>query len=180
MPELPVGAPLRPISRRSALLVCISSCFAGPVHVSAFGDAHFWDKEDPSAWTPDEISQLTTNSPWAKQVTADLNNNTSSGPASTPRMGGRGGSRGGGGGGGGASSPNLPKFKGVVRWASAAPVRAALKLKFPELLSGHYVISVSGLPITSGPGGEESESAKSASDPFAGLKEQTSLQLKRG
>ncbi|MGA8596855.1 MAG: hypothetical protein WB676_19260 [Bryobacteraceae bacterium] len=179
MPKLLVGAPFVPLSRRSALFACVCSCFAGPARVLAFSDSHFWDKEDPSAWTPDQVSQLTTDSPWAKQVTADLNENNSSGPTSTTRMGGRGGRR-GGVAGGGSSPSNLPKFKAVIRWASATPIRTALKLKFPDSLAGHYVISVSGVPIMSPPSAGEDENTKPGNDPFAGLKEQTSLQLKRG
>jgi hypothetical protein len=142
----------------------------------AFGAAHFWDKEDPSAWTPDEISQLSTNSPWAKQVNAELKSNESSMAASTPRTPGRGGRR----STGGESAPDLPKFQGIVRWASAAPIREALKLKFPDSLTGHYVISVSGLPVMSGAESGEDEGGKARSDSLASLKEQASLQLKRG
>jgi hypothetical protein len=179
MAELMVSSSPTLLSRRSALLVFLCSCSVNPARVLAFGDSHFWDKEDPSAWTPDQVTQLTTDSPWAKQVSADLNDNTSGGPANAPRMGGRGGRR-GTAGGAGSTSPNVPRFKAVVRWASAAPIRTALKLKFPESLSGHYVISVSGVPIMSPPPADENAGGKPGTDPFAGLKEQTSLQLKRG
>lgn len=64
-------------------------------------------------------------------------------------------------------------MQAVIRWASAKPIREALHLKFPDALSAHYVISVSNLPIVSG-------QDDSATDPFAALKEQTSLEVKRG
>src|ERR1035438_3639925 len=31
-----------------------------------FGASDFWNKKNPSAWTSDEILQLSKNSPWAK------------------------------------------------------------------------------------------------------------------
>ncbi|MBI3210507.1 MAG: hypothetical protein HYZ37_16605 [Candidatus Solibacter usitatus] len=57
----------------------------------------FWNKKEPSEWTGAEIHELTTKSPWAKEVTAK------GGPAGgggAPRGGG-GNPRGGGGMGGG-------------------------------------------------------------------------------
>ncbi len=72
------------------------------------------------------------------------------------------------------SGDSSPKFQGVVRWASAKPIRLALKLQFPPSLSGHYVISVSGLPIVSGHGGDDGSTA----DSYDGLKAQTSLQVR--
>jgi len=39
------------------------------------------------------------------------------------------------------------QYKGVVRWESAKPVQAALHTQIPEAFNGHYVISVSGIPI---------------------------------
>ena len=49
---------------------------------------------------------------------------------------------------GAGDTSGSPKFEGVVRWASAKPIRLALKEKFPEDLEGHFVISVSrSLPL---------------------------------
>ena len=54
-------------------------------------------------------------------------------------------------------------------------MREALKLKFPNSLDGHYIISVSGLPVMSEtPGDADNDNS------LAALKEQTSLLLKRG
>jgi hypothetical protein len=76
---------------------------------------------------------------------------------------------------GASSGSGSPKFTGVVRWASAKPIRLALKLQLPPSMAEHIVISVSGLLIVSGHGGEDSSSG--ASDTFDGLKEQTSLRV---
>jgi hypothetical protein len=160
-------------SRRSFLLLPLCVAFYTPTRLAAANTSRFWNQKDPAQWTSDEILRLTTNSPWAKQVAAELNNDNSSLGGGAPRSGGRGGRRGGGGGGGSMSS-NLPKFQAVVRWASAAPIREALKLKLPSSLDGHYVISVSGLPLMSA--GEND----SQHDPFEMMKEQTKLQVKRG
>jgi hypothetical protein len=150
---------MKALSRRSILLLPLS----------AWASSHFWDKDDPSTWTADEITQLTTKSPWAKEATAELKSNDSNMAGAAPRAAGRGRR---GGGSAGAASPGLPKFQSIVRWASAKPIREALKLKFPESLAGHYVISVSGLPIIS-PG-------DTGDDSFATIKDQTALLLKRG
>ena len=37
-----------------------------------FAAADFWNKKDPKDWTRDEIDRLTTDSPWAKPVSAQI------------------------------------------------------------------------------------------------------------
>jgi hypothetical protein len=86
-----------------------------------------------------------------------------------------GGGRGGGGGGG------LQQFKGTVRWESAKPVIEALKAQPPDAFANHYVISVSGIPLSPGrrraaPGDEEGNAPSAAMlDRLKGL---TTLQPK--
>jgi hypothetical protein len=55
----------------------------------------------------------------------------------------------GGGGGGRNRGGGMPtqSYKGIVRWESAKPILDALKTPIPEAFAGHYVISVSGLPL---------------------------------
>jgi hypothetical protein len=138
----------------------------------AFGvDSEFWNTEQPDKWTSDEIQELITKSPWAKPVTAELK---AYAPLSS-NVGGRRRNMGVGTGRAGAGdTTGSPRFPGVVRWASAKPILLALKQQLPDDLQGHFVISVSGLPIVSGHGGDDS----SAGDSYAGLKQQTSLQVK--
>ncbi len=144
------------------------------------GGDDFWNTESPDHWTPEEIEAITTKSPWAKPVTAQIKGSS---PLSGAGTGGGGGGRRGGGGmgrstvgrsAGANSGEGSPKFGGVVRWASAKPIRLALKLQFPPSLAEHFVISVSGLPIVSGHGGDDS-----SADSYDGLKAQTSLQVRR-
>ncbi len=160
------------LTRRSALLLSTASCLLKPGPASASDTAKFWDKKDPSAWTTEEISQLTNNSPWAVSVTAEVKSNDSNMAGSVPAVGGRGGRR--GVSTAGTAPQTLPKMQAVIRWASAEPIRQALHLKFPASLTGHYVVSVSGLPMISG------QDAAEEADAFASLKEQTSLEVKRG
>ena len=160
------------LSRRKALLAMAGSFVIGAKSSSAFGvDSEFWNTEEPNKWTSDEIQELISKSPWAKPVTAELKAYAPLSSAgggrrrnmgvSTPRAGA-------------GDTSGSPKFQGVVRWASAKPIRLALKEQFPEDLEGHFVISVSGLPIVSGHGGDDS----SGGDSYAGLKQKTSLQVK--
>src|SRR6201986_1559569 len=41
----------------------------------AFGASDFWNKKEPSAWTSDEVLQLTTRSPWARDTRVELKPN---------------------------------------------------------------------------------------------------------
>ena len=56
-----------------------------------------------------------------------------------------------GGGSTGRRNPGgapVQSFKGTIRWESAKPILEALKSKLPEGFGNHYVISVSGIPIS--------------------------------
>jgi hypothetical protein len=132
------------------------------------GDERFWDKQEPAAWTPEQKTQFLCASPWAKQVTAVLISNDSNMAGATPRPAGsgrRGAVYSSRGTSDSSNGPAMPKFQGLVRWVSAAPMQQLLKLKLPEGFQGHYVISVTGLPV-----GEDA----------AIIAEQTTLQLKKG
>ena len=106
-------------------------------------DTEFWNRKDPSEWSADEIDRMITKSPWAREIAA-----------STPQS-----RQGGGRGRGGLSIPGRrsssaaakggAQFNGVVRWESAKPVLAAMKTPLPGEFSEHYVISVSGIPLSS-------------------------------
>lgn len=97
--------------------------------------------------------------------------------------GGMGGGRGGGGGGGqgrgGGRSPGRSQVKGTVRWESAKPILEALKSPLPEAFAGHYVVSVSGFPMTGGRGSEvgpEERGAETSEDALDRLKSFTYLE----
>lgn len=129
---------------------------------SLFAASEFWNKKNPSAWSEQEIAQLTSHSPWAREVNAefevdtDYTTNGTAGP--TVGRGGQlnapgtnssgapaqielGRDQNGGRRGARHSEPV------IVRWESAQPVRDALGKPLAAEFEGRYVISVSGLPV---------------------------------
>ena len=148
-----------------------------PLSLALSPASDFWNTEPPESWTPEQVEEITSKSPWAKPVSAQIRGYSPLSGAGAGRSGG--GRRGGGGtvpmgrSAGANSGEGSPKFTGVVRWASAKPIRLALKLQFPPSLAEHFVISVSGLPIVSGHGGDDG----AGGDSYDGLKAQTSLQV---
>ena len=39
---------------------------------TAYAASDFWNKKAPTAWTNEEIAQLTSHSPWAREVNAEF------------------------------------------------------------------------------------------------------------
>jgi len=157
-------------SRRKALQTMAGSLALSMGSPLALGvDSEFWNTEEPDKWTAEQIQELISKSPWAKPVSAELKAFAPLSSTTGRRRNMAGIPRAGAG-----DTSGSPKFEGVVRWASAKPIRLALKENFPEDLEGHFVISVSGLPIVSGHGGDDS----TGGDAYAGLKQKTSLQVK--
>jgi hypothetical protein len=154
------------LTRRSVLTIAVGTGF----RLYAFS-SDFWNKKDPKDWDRQEIDQLTSKSPWAKEVSAagSNNNNGYGGPnntGGTGPMGGGGGPMGGGGGiggiggmggggmgGGRRNRGQMPaqNIRGTVRWESAKPIMEALRTdSFPQGFADHYIISVSGIPLDPG------------------------------
>ena len=162
-------------SRRSLLAVAAGLQFIpSEAWPNKYSNEAFWNTEDPANWTAEQIRLLTTDSPWARPVTAVVKMYSPNSPSSGSR-GGRGNVYSGhtGRGASSTSSDDMPKFQGTVRWASAKPIMLALKEKLPESLANHYLISVSGIPVISGHEGDTA-----AGDSFELLKTQTALQVK--
>ena len=149
------------ITRRSAILgIGLGTGLAA--WASAPGES--WNDKQPSQWSEKDIQRLLTKSPWAKEVTPEMDFTGMEGPGMVgPPMGGPG--MGGPGGPGGPFN-----MTAVVRWESAAPLREAAKSKLPLDPSGSYVVSVSGLP--------DELVAATAELSLGSLKETTSLQRK--
>ena len=113
-----------------------------------FGATEFWNAKDPSTWNDEEIVILTTRSPWSREAVP--NYKSSDDPTgmsdAAASMGGRGGGR--------REAP----ARIIVRWESAQPILDALKAPpFAADLAGHYVLTVTNLPIEiirRGPRGE--------------------------
>src|SRR5579884_1841990 len=55
-------------SRRTLLALATGAGVSVFCPVSAWAKSEFWNQKDPSQWTAEEINQILTKSPWAKQV----------------------------------------------------------------------------------------------------------------
>src|SRR5581483_4949258 len=88
------------LSRRDLFALAAGATAAGWSRLDAF-NSDFWDKKPPSEWTSEEIEKLTTKSPWAKQVSAQM------------AAGGGGGAGGGGRGGMGGGGMGGPRIGGI-------------------------------------------------------------------
>ena len=105
---------------------------------------NFWNKEDSSTWSEDEVVLLTTRSPWAKNVRVDLK------PKGKDAEGNRGPDPGpspfgvnrGEGGRTAAKAINA-----TVTWESALPLFDAQHQRLPADFRNHYVIGVKDFPI---------------------------------
>lgn len=133
--------------------------------------AEFWETKAPEDWTPEEVEQLLTDSPWSQEISLKFVGDTSQPIGGGSSGGGIGfpGRRRQPGAGGGISLPDGGwggKFSAagtrsgafqeadlVVRWSSAAPIRQALLRagaqhieERPDLLERYYVVSLSRIP----------------------------------
>ena len=91
------------LSRRFVLALAAGGLVARGLRASP---SEFWNKKDPSQWTSEEIDQLTSKSPWAKEVTAQF----AAGEEDGSRRGGQTGGGYPGGGGGGGGSVGMPRI----------------------------------------------------------------------
>ena len=165
------------LSRRSTL--SLTALLAGTRLGLAWAKAQFWEVKPPADWSENEIKELMTKSPWAKQVTAEFKGGGGPSMGGMGGGGGGGGRRGGGGGGGGGMGgggglgggggdmggggggggmggggmPSMPQIKAMIRWETAAPIIQAGQRKWPASVAGHYLISVTGLPMPGAGGG---------------------------
>jgi len=133
-------------TRRTGLKTLISvaaAMFCRPQTGAAA--AHFWESRPASQWTPEEISQFVSSSPWAKQVMAQYRvslEELAPRPGSEPQQG-RGEAR--AGECGLVPCGSIMPGGVTVIWESAQPVREALHPVIPTQFNGRYVISIRGL-----------------------------------
>jgi hypothetical protein len=152
-----------------------------------FAKKPFWLEKPADQWSPEEVDELMTKSPWAHSVTAQFSGALQTGmPGGSGRMGrgggmgrgmpgggiGGGGEMSGGGaiggpGGGGLGGPGgggmpgaMPEIKVLIRWESAEPLRLARGGRWPSQYDQMYVLSVSGLPMGQGRGPGRREGAE--------------------
>lgn len=157
-------------TRRSLITLALSGAF--PPRVRAASD--FWNEKDPKEWSDKENQRVLSHSPWAKDTSVQMEAGGGGPGGGGGRRGGRGGGgmpgpiggagadasmgsgSGGAGGGrapgggpelGGGGAPQMPQLRALIRWESAAPVRAAAKSKLPPETNDYYVVSMSGVPI---------------------------------
>ena len=145
---------------------------------AAYGWAKdFWNDKKPSEWTDDEVQQMLTKSPWAKDASI-FDSATHKGVSSAPYAGGIYGPQ--------YDSPDgksLPTVRGlkgwrsIVRWESALPVRDAMKAPKNADVEKSYVIAMLGeIPAASVP--TDDDSAAERVQKMDVLKESTRLERK--
>jgi hypothetical protein len=114
-----------------ALASGVTLLHASPV----FAGKEFWNVKDPSTWTEEEIVMLTSKSPWVREAVPNIRNPDDPTGGSVLGESGKGM---------GQRHESLTVF---VRWESAQPILDALRAPLPAEFEGHYVVSVTNLPL---------------------------------
>ena len=163
------------VTRRTVLQAGLGFSIANTVfRATGFAPREFWNQQKPGDWSPAEVKELLTKSPWAKDASIDDRGDV--GLLGGPRSGGgRRGERPGTPASGSSSGPP-PKitWKAIVRWESALPVREAMKKSALTDVRDFYVLNLIGnLPsaIPTGGGANEEQA-------LSYLKQSTVLQHK--
>jgi hypothetical protein len=132
------------VSRRAAIragMAAMTGMFwCAPRGMAA---SRFWESRPVSQWTADEVAQISVNSPWAKQVTAQYRAAYGERRPDSEPVQGRGESR--VGECGLVPCGDVQPGTVTVIWESALPIREALRSAIPPEYNGHYVISMRGL-----------------------------------
>jgi len=132
----------RGISRRRALFLGTIALAGRPALYAA---PPFWKTRSAAQWTPDELNEMITHSPWAKQVGAqyraamdDVRIQPGAAPVQRPGepMAGECGL---------VPCSNVMPGKVIVIWESAQPIQEALHPEEPSDFNGRYIISIRGL-----------------------------------
>ena len=154
------------------------TALAGAVAVllasAALTAADFWEEKDFTTWSPRQIDQMLTDSPWAKKATIVLGS-LREGAGSDGGFQSGGAGFGGGGGatdpvGGGGEFSGVRRITATVAWISALPVRQAIARlragvdapvlpddkRLPED-EAFYVVAVAGLPTRVAQAGSRNE-----------------------
>jgi hypothetical protein len=167
--------PVSWILTRRHILTLAGAGLASRFQISAAG-ADFWNHKDPAGWSSEEIEQLMTRSPWAREVRAESSNarNLSNiGMGSPHGLRNRSGQM--------PSQKMIAPYKGTVLWESARPIRDALKTPLPDELAGQYVLSVNDIPLSKSESANDDDvdGARTASrSSLDKLKALTTLQVK--
>ena len=164
------------ITRRSAILTALG--LGGAAAAGAWAK-EFWNEKKPEDWTEDDIQQMLTRSPWAKDASI-FDTAAHKGLSTAPRGGGLSRRRGG-------ATPNagnpLPSgghsnsWTAIVRWDSSSPVRDALKTpKTPEVDENYIIALIGDIPGVGVPADDDSPDERQQK--MNVLKETTRLERK--
>src|SRR5665213_1092561 len=136
------------ITRRRILVLAGGGSFCNATS-GLWAASGFWNRKPSTQWSPEEIQQLTTHSPWAKETNLDFEA-AEGGHFQVPGSGSPYGGTDGQGRGATIERPagTMKSAPVVVRWESAKPIRDALLIPLPREFEGHYVLSVSNVPPT--------------------------------
>jgi hypothetical protein len=144
------------MTRREILMLSLAA-------VPAFSASEFWNDKKPEDWTDDEVREMLTRSPWAKEAAVSvfggaggnlLNRNgamnrsgnmSSSGRQRVTTTQTQSG-----------DAPDL-RYKAIVRWQSALPIRQALKSKSMEGVADYYVLALVGDLAMADPDADEAQ-----------------------
>jgi hypothetical protein len=164
------------MTRRSALLIGLGSA----AFARAATTHEFWNEKKPADWSKDEIQELLTRSPWAKEASVSYNAGPGGAGRTVPGYAGGGRRSRSTTVGGPANSPgpilDAQQYKAIVRWDSALPVREALRNNSPDDPLAHYILNVTGnLPML---GTHKDEEATEADQRMEMLKQFTRLERK--
>ncbi len=138
------------------------SVAAVPIMASPAGE--FWNQKKPEDWTDDEVQEMLTKSPWAKEASVSV-------------FGGAGGSllnrngamnRSGNMSSTGRQRTNTTQttqssdgpdlhYKAIVRWESALPLREAKKSKATEGIADFYILALVGDLALADPDADEAQ-----------------------
>jgi hypothetical protein len=123
----------------------------------------FWNEKKPEDWTADEVQEMLTKSPWAKEAAVNvfggaggslLNRNGAMNRSGNVSSSGR--QRANTNQTTQGDAPDL-RYKAIVRWESALPIREALKSKPTEGLADFYILAVVGDLTLADPDADEAQ-----------------------
>jgi hypothetical protein len=162
------------MTRRNAILISLG---LGGAAASSAWAKDFWNEKQPSDWTEDDIRQMLTKSPWAKQ--ASIFDTAAHRGLPTARVGGlsRRGGRSTAAGTPPPSGGNSNSWNAIVRWESALPVRDALRaLQAAEAEKNYIVALIGDIPGVGVPSDDDDPAERQQKLNF--LKETTRLERK--
>jgi hypothetical protein len=112
----------------------------------AWAASGFWNRKRSTEWSPEEIQQITTRSPWARGTNFDFEE--AEDPTPVPGTGSPYAGTNGDGRGGTIEKPVgiMGRAPVLARWESARPIRDALLVPLPRGFEDRYVISLSNIP----------------------------------